>query len=534
MHSKFAQNFTRRRFLKIMALAGATAAIDWHSIEALAASTTAIKNHPVVVIGSGLGGLISAAYLAQNGFPVTLMEKHDRPGGYATAFDRAAGKYSFEVSLHATVAENAMPQKILSELGLWQNLDLVDTPDFCRIVHPEFDLTLPAGDPQAFMATLVQAFPHEKNGIQAFIADMAAVQAEMRGRFGQESVMDRLEKLSLSQWLDSHTRDKRIQQVLSILWGYYGLPPSRMNALYFAIATGEYIIQGGQYYRTRSQDLSDLLMQSVVQNGGEVLMNTEAARIGVHAERVTWVEDIDGIRHPAQSIVANTSIPEVLNRMLPAGSMPSDYIRRMDALSPSISSCIVWLGLNQELRGRVKGYEISIGDDLDPEIEYKDMLAGNFDHLGLGVTVYDNLFEGYSRPGTSTLMIMSLCGYEPWQQFETDYRAGRKMAYNQAKQNMQNLFINRVEERLIPGLGDMIAVADAATPLTNWYYTGNPQGAIYGFARPLEQLQALDVRTPIKGLYLASAWTHGGGYTPAMMAGRQAAEALVADCKNMI
>ena len=262
-------------------------------------------------------------------------------------------------------------------------------------------------------------------------------------------------------------------------------------------------------------------------------MQTEAAHIGLHNQHVAWVEDTNGNRHPAHSIVANTSIPEVLNSMLPAGSMPPEYTRKMGAMSPSISSCIVWLGLNQELRGRVKGYEISVNDHLDPKIEYQDILHGNFEHLGLGVTLYDNLYEGYSRPGTSTLSIMTLCGYGPWQQYEADYKSGRKSAYNQAKKKMRDQFIRKVEERLIPGLGDMIEVVDAATPLTNWHYTGNPQGAIYGFARPLEQLRNLDVRSPLKGLYLASAWTHGGGYTPAMMAGRQAAEALVVDCKNM-
>ncbi len=523
------KHLTRRRFLKIMAMAGATAAVQWHSIETLAASLPTNKKHPVVVIGSGLGGLISAAYLAQNGFPVTLMEKHDRPGGYATSFDRAAGKFTFEVSLHATVTENAMPQKILTELGLWQDLDLVDTPEFCRIVHPDFDLTLPAGDPDAYVDRLATVFPKEKDGISAFMEDMQAVQAEMRGRFGKESVMDRLETLSLSQWLQMRTRDKQLRHLLSTLWGYYGQPPSHMNALYFAIATGEYILQGGQYYKTRSQDLSDLLTQSVVQNGGEILMNTAAIRIGIHDDRVAWVEDAEGIRHTARSIVANTSVPDVLGKLLPTASMPSHYVEKMGALSPSVSSSIVWLGLNQELRGRIPGYEIVVSDNLDPEVEYQNILVGNFKKNGLGVTLYDNLFEGYSRPGTSTMSIMTLCGYAPWKPFEADYIAGRKSAYNRTKNEMADLFVKRVEDRLIPGLGDMIEVMDTATPLTNWYYTGNPQGAIYGFSRPLEQLRALDVRTPLKGLYWASAWSHGGGYTPAMMAGRQAAEALVTD-----
>jgi phytoene dehydrogenase-like protein len=42
-------------------------------------------------------------------------------------------------------------------------------------------------------------------------------------------------------------------------------------------------------------------------------------------------------------------------------------------------------------------------------------------------------------------------------------------------------------------------------------------------------MNLLDVRTPIKGLYLAGAWSHGGGYTPAMMAGRDAVQAFMED-----
>jgi phytoene dehydrogenase-like protein len=532
MRDKILSQVTRRRFLKLMAMAGATAAIDWHSIDVLAASIPDKKNYPVVVIGAGLGGLISAAYLSQNGFPVTLMEKHDRPGGYATAFERAAGKFSFEVSLHATVAENAMPQKILSELKVWENLKVVDTPEFCRLVHPDFDLMLPAGDPHAFVDLLISHFPKEKTGIRSFIQDMVRVQSEMRGRIGKESVMDRLEGLSLADWLTTHITDPRLKNILSVLWGYFGQPPTGMNALYFAIAMGEYIVNGGQYYKTRSQDLSDTLMAAVVSHGGDTLMQTQAARIGVEKDRVAWVADNSGHRYPAKAVVVNANAPDLFAKLLPPDSMPADYQRRMASMSPSVSSCIVWLGLNQELPRHIKGYEIVVSNHSDPETEYRHILAGNYQHMGLGVTLYDNLFRGYSHPGTSTLSIMTLCGYAPWQKYEEDYLAGHKAAYKREKQAMTDLFIQRIQERLIPGLRDMIEVVDSATPLTNLSYTGNPRGAIYGFSRPLDQLKALDVRTPLKGLYMASAWTHGGGYTPAMMAGRQAAEALLMDWKK--
>ena len=70
----------------------------------------------------------------------------------------------------------------------------------------------------------------------------------------------------------------------------------------------------------------------------------------------------------------------------------------------------------------------------------------------------------------------------------------------------------------------MIEVQEAATPLTNYRYTLNAGGAIYGYT-PQDTLR--DVRTPIRGLYLASAWTNGGGFLPTMIGGRQATEALL-------
>ncbi len=77
---------------------------------------------------------MSAAYLAKHGFPVTLLEQHSLPSGYATSFDRAAGKFTFDVSLHATVAEDGIPQKVLFEIGIWDKLKVVYTPEFEFII----------------------------------------------------------------------------------------------------------------------------------------------------------------------------------------------------------------------------------------------------------------------------------------------------------------------------------------------------------------------------------------------------------------
>ena len=511
-----------------MLMAGAAAALDWTRIDALAADIKDKDDFPVVVVGAGLGGLVSAAYLAKHGFPVTLLEQHELPGGYATSFDRAAGKFTFEVSLHATVAEGGIPQKVLSEIGIWDRLKVVYTPEFCRLIFGDCDLTLPAKDPEKIKSILSDRFPDEKKGISAIIDDMIRVQEEMRGYAGRDSVMDRLEKITLADWLARYVKNTEVRGVLSAFWGYYGLPPSQLNALFYAVATGEYLVTGGQYFKTRSQDLSNALMDAVVEKGGEVLLETTVNRILVKNKRVAGVVDDNGTSHSAKTVIANSSVPDLFGELIPRQEIPNSYQKKLKDYKPSLSSFVVWLGLNRELKD-IKDYEIFIGENEGPDAAYHASLSGDLARAGMGVAIYNNLYKGYSIPGTSTISLMTLCGYEPWRKFETEYFAGRKKAYTREKDRLTQILIKKAEERLIPNLTSMIDVMEAATPLTNVRFTGNYHGSISGFDRQGAKMNLLDVRTPVKGLYLASAWSHGGGYTSAMMAGRDAVQAFMED-----
>ena len=82
-----------------------------------------------MIIGAGLGGLCCGAYLSRFGIPVTVVEQHDIPGGYATSFDRAGGKFTFEVSHEATSIHNNAAAQILKELGVLEKLQLVELPE---------------------------------------------------------------------------------------------------------------------------------------------------------------------------------------------------------------------------------------------------------------------------------------------------------------------------------------------------------------------------------------------------------------------
>ena len=107
---------TRRAFLTISAMTAASLALDWKKISAYAAKMGPVSNYPTAIIGAGIGGLCCGAYLAKQGVPVTVIEQHDKPGGYATSFDREGGKFTFEVSLHGTSVRNNATARILGRL----------------------------------------------------------------------------------------------------------------------------------------------------------------------------------------------------------------------------------------------------------------------------------------------------------------------------------------------------------------------------------------------------------------------------------
>ena len=173
------QKISRRSFLSISAMTAATLALDWNRISAYASKLKPKEDYPAVVIGAGLGGLCCGAYLAKSGFPVTVLEQHDIPGGYATSFDRAGGKFTFEVSLHGTSIHNNGTSRCLEELGVLEKLKLVELPEVYRLKTPDLDISVPQKDPQAYVDILKKHFPDEAEGIQSFVQEMIDVSREV-------------------------------------------------------------------------------------------------------------------------------------------------------------------------------------------------------------------------------------------------------------------------------------------------------------------------------------------------------------------
>jgi phytoene dehydrogenase-like protein len=168
----------RRDWLR-SALALAGAPIEWSSFPVAHAAPSEPDRIDAIVIGSGLGGLSCAAAFARQGFKVLVLEQHNKPGGYATTFERPGG-FVFDVSLHSTtVGERNGIRNLISGFPEIEDVEFVPHPILYRAIFPGFEICAGQRDLATYIRTLGDRFPEEREGIQALFDDMAALGREV-------------------------------------------------------------------------------------------------------------------------------------------------------------------------------------------------------------------------------------------------------------------------------------------------------------------------------------------------------------------
>ncbi len=487
-----------------------------------------------IVVGAGLGGLTAALTMAHRGLRVLVLERNGVPGGCATSFVR--GRYEFEVSLHqlSGVGMAERPGRLypfLDELGVMDEVEFVRSPAFFRSVFPDLDITLPAGR-EPFEATLCDAFPDAADGIRRFLRLVFTMGKEVEyfyplmacpslpppGRvlplpFKTPNMM-RYAMLTWGQVLDRHVDDPRARALLSQIWSYLGLPPSRLSFTFLASAMASYIDQGPLYVNGRSQALSNGLVRLLERAGGEVRLNQGVREIRSDGGRITGVVTDAGEEIPAARVVSNVDPVTTCRELMDPDLVGDMYWHRLRSSTLGPSTLNLYLGLARD--GAQLGLTdhetfVNEGYDIDERWERMKTIGPPAETT---VTHFNSVIPDISPPGTSMVVVTSLMYGEPW-------LAVAPEDYVATKQRVADQML-ALAERVVPDLRDAIEVIEVATPLTNMRYMGQLGGAVYGFEQPPGEttLFRLSHKGPLNGLFFAGAFTQpGGGFEPAMLSG---------------
>lgn len=528
------KSIERRDFLKSFLAGIPMLALDWSSFPKGKNTRPTEKQFDAVIIGSGLGGLSCAAAFARQGFKALVLEQHYIPGGYATTFKRREG-FEFDVSLHSTVVgEREGIHNLIPGFPEIKDVEFVPHPNLYRVIYPDYDIRVPSKDLAGYIKMLTEYFPDERQGIAGIFDDMRGVARDINkissargkvdmGKFPSE--YPHLFKSYNKTWgdiVDARIKNPRLKTIISSLWGYYGLPPSKLASIYYALPTLSYLQEGGYYPKGKSQKISNAMKSFIEERGGKVLLQTHVKKILVKDHSAYGVKTDEGTEYIGRVVISNANAYDTFHKMMEEDEYLKNYLARMDKFSVSLSSFQVFLGLNKDLIGEIgiKDTEIFYETGYDIEADYKAARKADMDNSGFALTLYDNLYKGYSPEGKNTLNILVLQGYDHWEKYEADYWKGNKIAYQAEKERIADILIGKVEKTLLSGLSKAIEIKEIGTPLTNVRFTSNYRGAIYGWDQTLDNSipRRLPHTTPIRNLYLSGAWTspgHGyGGVIP--------------------
>jgi prolycopene isomerase len=435
---------------------------------------------------------------------------------------------------------------LLEELNVLDKITFVPHEYSWSSVFPDFSLDLPVGDMDLIKNILVERYPAEL-GLTAYMTAWKEVITEMEGLLKNGipedpsqlpilypnlafMVFNNMTLADVQNYFG--IADPQLRAILGQSWTYYGLPPSQIPAFYYLFSSGTYHTYGGYYLEGTSQSLSNALSEVITDAGGEVILKTEVTEIILDNNRAVGVK-AKGHEYYGNAVVSNASVPQTFNELLPPSiELPPEYLYQISSYHTSLSSFNVWLGLNRDITNEIEQSNVTFHPSYDFEDAYSGAVLCDPEKCGFAMVVPDKLIDDFSPRDHSLIFLTAFSGYEPWEQFEQDYFAGKKKEYYKEKDRITESLISLAEQHLLPGLSDMIVMQEASTPLTNLRYTSNKFGAIYGYSQTLNNsgLVRIPHRTPVEGLYLSSAWSNqGAGYSSGLIGGKGALRCMWED-----
>lgn len=513
-----------------------------------------------IVIGSGMGGLTTAAYLAANGKRTLVLEAGEVLGGCTHVFRRK--QFEFEVGVHYLGdcgTDGAIPT-MLRALGCGDRIDFLpmDPDGFDTIVYPEVTVRVPRGW-DAYLANLVAAFPADADGLATFIGVLRALgeatdritspdsvrgAAVLAARAGTAAVWA---MQPLGRLLDACQLSNGARSVLSSQASYLS-PPHRAATMVHAGFLHNYIRDGGWFPAGGGQVFAAHLASVVRAHGGDWRTHARVRRIEVEHGRVTGVRLEDGERIDADVVISNADLKRTFGELVGRDKLPWWALRRVDGLRMSLPLFNVYLALDIDLRGRMPVTNYFSYPILEPSEIAFDLLdrAGELTEPRISdlysktpgfVSVQSVKDPGCARiapPGYTNLEIMTAApaDYRFWGVQTGPYDGGRYRRgskYLDRKEEFTEVLIDRAAV-VIPNLREHIVWQEAASPITQERYTLSSDGVSYGIDLGWQQFGPLrpSPRTRIKGLFLAGASTSWGpGVEGAMASGVGAAGAVL-------
>jgi len=483
--------------------------------ESAASSLLEETRWDVIIIGSGIGGLVTATQLAAKGLQVLVLEQYLIPGGSSGYFERNGYRFDVGASMIFGFGSQGTTNLLTRSLAA-VNVSLETIPDPVQIhYHLPDDLNLRVHrDYENFLQELTAYFPHERQGIRQFYDEcwrvfnclnaMELLSLEEPRYLARVFFQHPLACLGLVYYLPQNVgdvarrylRDPALLRFIDMecyCWSVVSAPQTPMINAGMVFSDRHY--GGINYPRGGVGQIAQKLADGLGKAGGHIRYRSRVTKILLQGDRAVGVQLADGRCIRAQRIVSNATRWDTFDKLLPQKSLPraEERWRRRYQQSPS------FLSLHLGVRADVVPQNADCHHILLEEWDRMEASQGT-----IFVSIPTLLDPDLAPPGHHIIHAFTPSWLQEWQILS-------RGAYEQKKAAAARNLIGRLES-IFPGLDAGLDYMEVGTPRTHRRFLGR-SGGTYGPIprRKLRGLLGMPFnRTAIPGLYCVGDSTFPG------------------------
>ncbi len=478
------------------------------------------KKPTATVIGAGIGGIVTAARLAKNGYDVTVLEKNDQPGGRCNQIIQDGHRFDIGPTLFL------MPEiweEAFAALGekMEEHLDLRRIDPTYKVHFDDglqLQLTSDIGDMQTqlekvektaftgFLNYIAEGSKHYKISVEKFVG------RNFYNIFEYFSLKN-LPLIFKLKALDKHYRntgryfkDERLKAAFTFQNMYLGLSPYDAPATYSLLqytelAEGVWYPMGGMYAGIQA------FVKVAEKLGVKFIYDAPAKRLHVDNNKVVAVELEDGRVFTTDIFIGNADLPYIYDQLLPDRA----EAKKLDEKLYTCSTIMFYWGVDKEY----------------PQIAHHNVFLG-----GDYKASFDQIFNDHTLPEVPSFYV-----HAPARTDKSAAPKGQDTLYvlvpvghldERSKQDWDAM-VHRARETVLARLASEMGATDLRehikfeivhTPKT-WKEKFNlVKGAAFGLSHNFWQvgyLRPQNRHKKYKNLYFAGASTHPGTGLPIVL-----------------
>lgn len=450
-----------------------------------------MKVFDAIIIGSGLGGLVTGAILAKEGQRVLVLEKGKKIGGLLHTFKREHTVFNTGMNYIGSLHKGGFLHRYFDYLDILKSIDIkrMDMDAYEEIsFNNEENIYQYAQTREGFIKGIVKSFPEEEQNIHHYTEKLWQITEKfpLLHLTNYEEIIKGTDYLNggVTEYIDSITQNTKLQSVLSATNSLYGGVRNK-TPLYVHALVNRQFIESAWRFVGGSQQLADALSEKIQQAGGEVINRSKVTKISTQNIKDTWVETEDGEKYFAKNIISNIHPAQTLN-MLEDTRIKKVYRKRITELENTIGFFNIYIVFKPgTFRYINKNIYHFTQDDVWQANEKKEPWPSYF----MFYTPSSSQEQKWADNGT----VMTYLDYSEVAKWKGTVKGMRGDDYEAYKQRKAELLLAEIEKKF-PKIRSCIQSFYVATPLTYEHYIGSPQGSAYGIEK--------DFQNPYKSIIL--------------------------------